>query len=233
MICEYCNKEHSGIFGSGRFCNIKCARAFSTKDKRKEINKKVSETLKKIKIKEKICPICKNVFTVNLKNKTCSKKCAHILIGLNQRNKNKKSGKYRKSGSGGFREGGGRCIQISYTNHLNCKMKLNKEEIKIANILDELKLNWDRNKKGFLYFDLNKNKRKYYPDFYIKELNLYVEYKGWVTEKINHKMNDSLKRNNFNLLIVYSMDKRYKNLGINLSTLKEYLKNYMRPNVPR
>lgn len=47
MICENCKKEHDGSYGSGRFCSSKCARAFSTKIKRKEINEKVSLKLKK------------------------------------------------------------------------------------------------------------------------------------------------------------------------------------------
>ena len=41
-ICENCNQEHNGTYGSGRFCSSKCARGFSTKAKRKEINEKVS-----------------------------------------------------------------------------------------------------------------------------------------------------------------------------------------------
>ena len=46
MICENCNQEHDGSYGSGRFCSSKCARGFSTKLKREEINKKVSNQLK-------------------------------------------------------------------------------------------------------------------------------------------------------------------------------------------
>jgi hypothetical protein len=42
MFCQNCNLEHSGTYGSGRFCSVKCARGFSTKAKREEINKKVS-----------------------------------------------------------------------------------------------------------------------------------------------------------------------------------------------
>jgi hypothetical protein len=45
MQCENCNSEHDGNYGSGRFCSLKCARAFSTKEKRQEINKKVAEKL--------------------------------------------------------------------------------------------------------------------------------------------------------------------------------------------
>lgn len=45
MHCELCDKEHEGKYGSGRFCGKVCARAFSTKAKRAEINEKVSKTL--------------------------------------------------------------------------------------------------------------------------------------------------------------------------------------------
>lgn len=45
MQCENCKIEHNGTYGSGRFCGGKCARGFSTKAKRSEINKKVSSKL--------------------------------------------------------------------------------------------------------------------------------------------------------------------------------------------
>ena len=49
MKCEFnfCDIDHDGSFGSGRFCSLKCARAFSTAEKRKLINEKVSKTLSK------------------------------------------------------------------------------------------------------------------------------------------------------------------------------------------
>jgi len=45
MKCQSCLKEHDGSYGSGRFCSAKCARGFSTKAKRQEINKQVSKKL--------------------------------------------------------------------------------------------------------------------------------------------------------------------------------------------
>lgn len=45
MKCEKCEEEHGGTYGSGRFCSSKCARGFSTKNKRDEINRKVSMKL--------------------------------------------------------------------------------------------------------------------------------------------------------------------------------------------
>ena len=46
MICEYCGKEHLGTYATGRFCDVKCARAFPTKMQRALINKIVSGKLK-------------------------------------------------------------------------------------------------------------------------------------------------------------------------------------------
>lgn len=45
-ICEKCKIEHEGTYGSGRFCSSKCAKGFSTKEKRAKISKNVSEKLK-------------------------------------------------------------------------------------------------------------------------------------------------------------------------------------------
>lgn len=47
MQCELCGADHPGTYGSGRFCATKCARAFSTKIKRSEINTIVSQKLKR------------------------------------------------------------------------------------------------------------------------------------------------------------------------------------------
>lgn len=85
MNCENCQKEHEGTYGSGRFCSAECARGFSTKGKRKEINEAVSKKLidKTEKI-TKICPQCSNEFKVNpcLKHqKCCSYSCSTKFRG--------------------------------------------------------------------------------------------------------------------------------------------------------
>lgn len=46
FVCECCGKTHDGTYGSGRFCGKICARSFSTKSKRKEINSTVSNKFK-------------------------------------------------------------------------------------------------------------------------------------------------------------------------------------------
>lgn len=81
-ICECCQKEHNGKYGSGRFCSNKCARSFSTKKKRKEINKKVSKTLTLDNDVTLVCKNCNKSFIVpynKRKQKSCSVKCASVL----------------------------------------------------------------------------------------------------------------------------------------------------------
>lgn len=49
MKCKYCNENEAikySKYSNGEFCSKKCAKGYSTKNKRKEINEKVSEKLK-------------------------------------------------------------------------------------------------------------------------------------------------------------------------------------------
>ena len=234
-FCENCGKEVYEKYGSGRFCSSKCARGFSTKNKREQINKKVSEKIKQkisngekigfctsgrlVKLENKVCPICGNNFKADEKfgKKTCSKECSHKATALN--NKGKKHNIKDTSRMGGLRPGGGKAKQISYTNWLGYKMSLNKEEIEVAKVLDEKKLNWNRNRKGFPYLTRDGKQRKYYPDFVIND-NEYIEYKGWVTSEMEWKMENAKANNNLNLIIIVGNDKRYKEFGI---SLHEYL----------
>ena len=216
MKCEKCQGEHEGKYGSGRFCSSFCSRGFSTKEKRSLINDKLKITNPK-KIKDfKDCSFCGNKFEKLRGKKYCSKLCSD----KSQKGR-PKIGNY--SNNGGMREGGGRSKQLSYVNWLNDSMKLNKEEIEVAKILDILKLNWNRNNKGFRYLTKDNKLRKFYPDFYIKDLDLYLEYKGWLTDEMRHKMKDCLDRNDIKLLIVVGKDSRYVNDGISIEELSNYI----------
>lgn len=211
MNCENCGIAHDGSYGSGRFCSSKCARGFSTKAKRKEINEKVSKKLSPAPYR-KICPNCGTEFeTKRKKQKVCSAVCS----GKSPKPK----GPNRKKGSGGCREGGGRSIPLPYTNWLGEEMKLNKEEIEVAKVLDEKKLNWSRNWKGFSYTTIDGKNRKFYPDFVVNG-NKYIEYKGWITSKMKHKMKDAVKTNDLDLTIIVGKDPRYFKDGIQLKNFK-------------
>lgn len=212
--CENCGNMHKGEYGSGRFCTAKCSRGFSTKAKRAEINAKVSAKLKKeVAIYDLVCEVCESSFKGKSHRRCCSNKCAAVLGGS--------ATKKDTSKMGGLRDGGGRSKTFEYINSLGERMKLNAEEIRLAKILDGLNLIWKRNTKGFSYTSKEGKKRKFYPDFYVNDFNCYVEYKGWVTPDMEHKMDSATKENELKLLIVYGEEKRYRNLGLSIGTLSE------------
>jgi hypothetical protein len=74
-ICENCKKEHEGTYGSGRFCSSKCARGFSTKSKRKEINEVVKKKLTH-QPRIKICKFCNVKFAAKrMQQQFCCRSC--------------------------------------------------------------------------------------------------------------------------------------------------------------
>ncbi len=78
-------------------------------------------------------------------------------------------------------------------------------EIALATRLDELKIEWERGANRFFpYVDIDGNPRKYYPDFYLPVHDLYLECKGYWTDKIRHKIADAQRRNSFRLTILES-----------------------------
>ena len=85
LLCENCSTQHDGSFASGRFCNKICSRSFATKNKRKEINERVSKTLKTTKPArnvELICEFCEKKFVRcynNRDQKCCSRSCSTKL----------------------------------------------------------------------------------------------------------------------------------------------------------
>lgn len=55
-------------------------------------------------------------------------------------------------------------------------------ELKVAKFLDEHKIHWCKSKDHFTYIFENKE-HEYFPDFYLKDYNLYIEVKGYVNPK--------------------------------------------------
>lgn len=86
MKCEFsnCSVDHDKSFGSGRFCSLKCSRAFSTAEKRKQINEKVSKTLSRNKktLADLVYSgsITKEIFEASCKN---SKRWSEVFRDLN------------------------------------------------------------------------------------------------------------------------------------------------------
>ena len=87
-ICKNCELQPGlkySKYSSGDFCSVECSKSYSTKNKRSEINLKVSKTLTGRKYStdiKKICPKCEKEFLVKKKNKNqvcCSVECSRNL----------------------------------------------------------------------------------------------------------------------------------------------------------
>ena len=59
-------------------------------------------------------------------------------------------------------------------------------ELKVAMYFDSIDIKWTNHVKSFSYVYKGKE-RQYYPDFYLPDYNMYVEVKGYETERDKHK----------------------------------------------
>jgi predicted nuclease of restriction endonuclease-like RecB superfamily len=91
-------------------------------------------------------------------------------------------------------------------------------EVLMAQKLDELDIKWVRNNSLKLpYITRGRRKRKYIPDFYLPDYNLYIEVKGYWTDAARHKMKDVQERNPVRILILESL---VEIAGVNLEIIK-------------
>jgi len=187
MKCENCNNDHDGSYGSGRFCSSKCARGFSTKEKRKEINKKVSKKLNK----QTKCIHC----SIKIKSTNKLSVCIKCLY-KDDRYKIKLSNS-TKGKCGGYRKGSGR----SKGGYFNNQYFDSTFEIEVAQFFIKNNIKWERNTKRF-YFIWNGKKTYYIPDFYLPDINKYLETKGYWYSNKEEKTKFAAKDNKIDLVIL-------------------------------
>lgn len=91
-VCEFCNAEHNGLFGSGRFCKKACSAAFSTKYNKEIRAAKISAKHVPIVYEDVVCKICRTVETFRkclnrqvCSNKACFSKALSIAGGNGSR----------------------------------------------------------------------------------------------------------------------------------------------------
>ena len=120
------------------------------------------------RIKEFVCVVCGNKFSKKVNNgvvvkKTCSEKCYSILDSKWTRENPNCGGKlgYRRFRYKGFTMD-------------------SRWEVDLAKWMDEKKIEWDRSKKKYMFWwkDENGDERKYFPDFYLPKLNIYLDPKN-------------------------------------------------------
>ncbi len=87
-------------------------------------------------------------------------------------------------------------------------------EVKLATWFDSQSIKWIRNKRSFPYtYD---KQRRYVPDFYLPNIDCYVEVKGWKTPKDEAKWQQFSKR----LVILSGSD--LQSLGIPITVHKDW-----------
>lgn len=75
-----------------------------------------------------------------------------------------------------------------------------KWELIVAESLDYNNIKWERPKVGFVWTDDN---RKYYPDFYLPEFNVYLDPKNsYLRKKDLLKINEASRRNNIKVIVL-------------------------------
>lgn len=83
-----------------------------------------------------------------------------------------------KHNIGGYREGTNKWRGGYILDRDNREIRLDSSwEIKFVQLLNNLNIKWDRNYKHFPY-EFDNSKKRYYPDFFLPELNIWIEIKG-------------------------------------------------------
>lgn len=189
-----CGKEHDGSFGSGKFCSRSCAnsRVWSEKDKIKKSESAKRSEFVKIANKRKrdnrfvrnryglkqekiiwTCPYCGKQLKIRItqkksycNNNTPCQKQYHSEFQKSQILSGKRVNNW-----------GGRCKKIEYNG-----IKLDGSfELEFVKWCERNEIWFERNKDKFEYF-YNGKLKHYFPDFKLED-NIYVECKGYETEK--------------------------------------------------
>lgn len=181
--CIFCGCELDFYRRKNKFCSSSCAASFNNKQRgphnektKSKISKslggigKPKSTIEKIKrtsrtkyeVNPKKCKICNSKITYeNRSRKTCSEECKIIA-----------SVKIRP-----YQNGSRKTIWYFNKNENKEVLLESTWELKLAEFLDENKIVWIR-PKHIIWIDRTKKKRYYFPDFYLKDYDLYLDPKN-------------------------------------------------------
>ena len=213
--CERCGKVMTEKYASGRFCSKACAhsrkqttesnrsRSLKAKERDKTSHKQLhtKEGTREVTQREfeyisnprkPFCKVCmKELPYVNRFRKTCSSECLQKLFSDHA--KERKLGGITKghgTGNGGYYKG------------IRCDSRY--ELIYLIYCLDS-GLAISRNTEAFSYRGMDRKQHKYYPDFYIKDTNTYVEIKGYFRPDTDIKL-EAMRQLQVNYEIKYWED---------------------------
>lgn len=164
-LCMQCGVEITSTTCTKKFCTS-CYKSRAIK-------------LSRPKPVELECTICKNKFMHFRKHvKTCSKECRSKLHSkLSTQNPN----------CGG---------ETNYKRYIYNDVIFDSSwEVEIAKFLDEHQIKWSRSRKHLLHWiDSNGEQRRYYPDFFLEDLNVYVDPKNPYKQEQDKEKLDFIKQ---------------------------------------
>ena len=96
-------------------------------------------------------------------------------------------------------------------------------EVAMAKRLDKLNIRWDRDESIKIHYQNEKGKNKnYIPDFYLPDLDMYIEVKGYWTDTARTKMKDVVMRYPGKICILESLEEISKVNRRLLAKTKKY-----------
>lgn len=216
VLCKCGNKfvveTTQNNFDRGKYrknCSRSCANG---RVHSKEWNEKIRTSLVGKQIAERLtvlCVICGDpIIQIGVsKPRTCSRKCAAKLAGQTQ------SSRYRGSGKlGGYRRGSGRWKGQYYKD----SWMDSSWEVEFAKRLDQLNIVWTRHVETFSYVHSSGMQRRYFPDFFLPDFNLFIEIKGMIDENVEPKL-QAVRDANRMIIILMSL-KEIHNFELALSS---------------
>lgn len=199
-ICDFgCGKESTHQFKNGKYCcspNVNACEGKCQKDREKKkgknpwLNKEhprgmlgkhswnAGKTYIELYGEEKAHELCEAHSRRLIGHNNFSKVDQETL----DRIKKEASDRAYKRHAAGWQGAIGRCKKIKYSSLIAGEVMLDGGwELLVAQYLDSINVQWERNKKRFKYFFEGKE-RFYTPDFYVSEWNSYIEVKGYETD---------------------------------------------------
>ena len=247
-ICLFCEKEFVGDDLRNKFCSssccakfynkvrkdsnyisplkgyvydtisiscVKCGNPFNTKENIQHLN--ICDTCRNVEIKNGrkcimvngVCQICGNQLTYakhQKVKKTCSPECYKNLMSSNAKN---------NINCGG---------ETNYKRYIYKGILMDSSwEVEIAKLMDELNIEWKRDKKIVLWwFDENNKKRRYHPDFYIPTYDIYLDTKNkylmikdaFKIQKVRENNTINLEVNTIDKIKEFILNLKRRNLGV-------------------
>lgn len=214
--CLFCSTSFSYENRKKKFCNQSCSakhnnrlrldesrqkqkqtlrQTLKTKSSSKQVNRSnlhVKETSEKIlytKVTLNRCIVCSRSFYRTEKRKTCSKDCYKANLSLIA--KSKQLGGNKNNKAYGY-----------YTSPYAGKVWLESSyELKVAQALDDNCIKWER--PSYFNYVLEGKDKKYYPDFFLKDYNVYLDPKNdFLIIQDNDKINAVIEQNRIRVLVL-------------------------------